>query len=502
MNPFDQFDSHAQGQPEQAVAQPTAPHVQDAGNPFDRFDVQSATNKAGISPDQHETPVREMYDYFSDKPGTTYGNILPFSKNDQTGETSLAWPEIVRSPMRGLSQLMAEGAGEGRPGEEVTPDTVGAVMLMSPMSAASHAALPAEAAGTSLVDSAKNTNLVKGATARTGDELERAAEAIKGNSSALYAKSRDLGAVLNADAAAKGIASIEQSLGRISPRRQGDTLSVLNDMKEAASKGNLSLEDLDDFRQDFRDVHNDHTDFTGHTKSDGYKASQAINGLDDWVNELGPEHLASGDPAAIDALNSGRQQWAQYRKFDSIANVVKQADGDPNKLKAGLTRFLNKTNNTRGFSDDEISALQTAARNSTGEKLLKSVGKFGIDLGSSLSPGNTALPALTGFTGLGMGTGHGIPMVAAGTMARQAQKYLARGKAENLLSTIEGNAQSSPALQMLEQIANPGKAAGGRIPSKSEWARSLYTARRKGYNFTAKDRSDPKKVIELQRAIG
>lgn len=313
-------------------------------------------------------------------------------------------------------------------------------------------------------DAVANTTLGKGISARTGDQLEEATQAIKNNSSGKYKQYREAGVVLTPEAGVQAVDDIKNSLGRISPRRQGDTLSVLEDLETRAKEGNLGLEDLDEFRQDFRDVHNDHTDFTGRTKSDGYKATQAIDALDTFVEKLKPQHIV--DPSlldvsrdsvgAVDALTEGRQRWTQYKKFDAVANVVKQADGDPNKLKAGLTRFLNKPKNTAGWPQNEIAALQNAARNTTGEKLLKTVGKFGIDLGSSLSPGNTALPALTGFTGLGTGASHGIPMVAAGTAARQGQKWLARGKAEQLLQTLEENA-NNPLME---------KATGGAINMK------------------------------------
>lgn len=83
--------------------------------------------------------------YLIDKPGTTYGNILPFSQNDQTGETSLDLPQIARSPARGLAELLARSGGQlpdatdnpmdiGR--ETLSPDALGALVLLSPTSPA------------------------------------------------------------------------------------------------------------------------------------------------------------------------------------------------------------------------------------------------------------------------------------------------------------------------------------------------------------------------------
>src|SRR6266849_5069567 len=46
-----------------------------------------------------------------DKPGTTYGNILPFSKDEKTGEVSFAAPEMIRSPARGMISMGARATG-------------------------------------------------------------------------------------------------------------------------------------------------------------------------------------------------------------------------------------------------------------------------------------------------------------------------------------------------------------------------------------------------------
>lgn len=144
---------------------------------------------------------------------------------------------------------------------------------------------------------------------------------------------------------------------------------------------------------------------------------------------------------AVDLLNQGRKQYAQASKFEAVADVLQKAAGDPNKIKSGLTRFLNNNNNTRGWTKTELVALKNAASSGGAEKLLKMGGKFGVDLGTSLTPGNTVAPLVGGFVN------PALPV--AGTVARQAQKYAARGKAENLLNVL----QNAPA--QTTQNANP-----------------------------------------------
>jgi hypothetical protein len=38
----------------------------------------------------------------SDEPGYTYGSVLPLRRNEKTGEVSMAFPEMIRSPVRGV----------------------------------------------------------------------------------------------------------------------------------------------------------------------------------------------------------------------------------------------------------------------------------------------------------------------------------------------------------------------------------------------------------------
>lgn len=67
-----------------------------------------------------------------DQPGTTYGTVLPFAKNEQTGDISLAVPEAIRAPVRGIitggERLM--GLHPEEYGKPATPDETTAVMAL------------------------------------------------------------------------------------------------------------------------------------------------------------------------------------------------------------------------------------------------------------------------------------------------------------------------------------------------------------------------------------
>lgn len=279
-------------------------------------------------------------------------------------------------------------------------------------------------------------NAITGATARSVDDLREVAQTIRDSSSEAYSKMRDAGAILGPQATQNIALNLTETLkkdGALNPRLHDKVLAVYDDIQQAASKGAIGLEELDQWRQVLGDIAGNLGD-----KVNGRKAKLLMNGIDDIVNNVAPSDLLNGSVEAIDALKSGRALWAKQSKFNSVVDVINKSGGDANKLKRDLEKMLIDPRKTRGWSEAEKMALKDAARQTTGEGLLKMVGKFGFDLGSNLSVGNTALPAIGGVlagTGSGIGAGALVPVV--GTAARSTQKAIARGKAENLLKIIE-----------------------------------------------------------------
>ncbi len=298
-------------------------------------------------------------------------------------------------------------------------------------------------------------NAVTGALARGSDELDDAAKAIKTTSSEAYKRMRDAGAVINRNRAVGISNQVEKALqadGKLNASLHSSTLGVLDDFKKAAKKaakqGDFTLEELDQWRQLFGEVAGNFND-----KINARKASVAIGAIDDVVNRLGRLDIVGGKTEAIDALNAGRAAWAKARKFESVADLVKKADGDANRLKNSLKAFVDNPKKMRGFSAEESAALREAARNSSAESVLKTLGKFGFDLGSSRAAGNTALPVAASFAGIAGVPGAG-PLAVGGTVARQGQKLAARGKVENALRLIEDGVPRA-AKGISPAVANP-----------------------------------------------
>lgn len=292
-------------------------------------------------------------------------------------------------------------------------------------------------------------NALTGAFAKSPEAVQDAAATLKGAAGGLYDQMRNMGATFKTSAT-QGflLPDIDKAISKNNfiPALNPKTTAIIDDLKQKASAGNLGLDELDQYRRLLGRVGG---------SEDGVSASAAKKAIDDFVNNANASHLANGNQSAISLLNQGRKQYAQASKFETVSDILAKADGDANKIKSGLKRFLVNNNNApAGWSNAEVAALKNAATTGGTEALLKMGGKFGVDLGSSLNVGNTIGPVV------GYGVGGGVAPIA-GTAARQAQKWAARGKAQNLLNVLEnGRAGSAPGQAISPLLSVPGGAVG------------------------------------------
>jgi len=354
------------------------------------------------------------------------------------------------------------GSGTSDVGDELSGAAKGAAI-----GAIGGAAVPAI---TSALGSAVKgaSNIKTGIMSRSIEDLDDAAAAIKQRSSDSYAKMRQIGAVLNPQSTQNVAQRIAKDLaadGNLNPKLHDKSLAMFEEIQDATKKGAIGLEDLDQWRQVLGDIAGNFSD-----KVNARKATIMIKAIDDVVENIQDKDLIAGGEEAIQALKYGRQEWARQSKFNAVTDIIRNADGDANKLKRDLEKFRVNPKKTRGWSDAEKEALMSASRQTTGEGALKLLGKFGFDLGSGRAVGNTALPVLGGVAG-GIGTasvGPAMAIPAVGTVARMGQKALARGKAESLLGVIENGAP----MQQLTYSQRMGQALGNS-PVTNKMAKAL-----------------------------
>lgn len=290
--------------------------------------------------------------------------------------------------------------------------------------------------GSKIIDNASEGIKVmgEGITARGGDELDQTAQKIKDLSSSLYKKSEDAGAVLTPDASNKILSSLNNVVPEghtaASQSLYGKTLSAINGLKSDVENGDVSLQTLDRHRQVLGNLAKDITN--PNRAQEAQAAGKAIDAIDDQVKNLKPQDLQNQSTEAVDALTQARAQWSKAKKFEMVSDVIQQAGGDQAKLKSGFSRLLNNDKKMLGLNDAEKEAIRVAATNNMSEKIMKGLGRFGVN------PGNVYLPMVA--EGLSAMSGHGVAgagAIAGGTIARQANNLLARGKAEQVLKAIE-----------------------------------------------------------------
>lgn len=284
------------------------------------------------------------------------------------------------------------------------------------------------------------SNAYKGITARGEVALEDAFQGIKDASSKLYKATEQAGVLAKPEAAKTlidDLSGIIKTKDIASQRLYSNTLRSIKDLEDDVLSGNTGLMTLDRHRQILGNISKDI--MNPNKAQEAEAAGRAIDVIDDFIDNLTPDKLISGTREAVDSLVNARSVWAKSKRFEKIASFVNNAGNDANKFKRDLEKFRLNPKNTLGWSDAEKEALKAASTQTTGEGVLKALGKFGFDIGSGRAPGNT-VGAVIGSAVAGTASGALAPAALvpiAGTAARTTHKLITFGKAEELLKVIE-----------------------------------------------------------------
>lgn len=135
---------------------------------------------------------------------------------------------------------------------------------------------------------------------------------------------------------------------------------------------------------------------------------------------------------AVSILTQGRQQAQQGFKYQDVADILTKANGDANKIRSGLNRFVSNPDNLKGWSGDEIATLKRAANSTTLNNITNQISKFGIG-------GHGALTPLVGAEL----AGPAAPV--AGTITNFGRNIVAKGRAQQLLDVIANGGKVSSA---------------------------------------------------------
>lgn len=218
------------------------------------------------------------------------------------------------------------------------------------------------------------------------------------------------GAVFNDKASAKLPNNISDKLadtGKMNARLHGDTLSVLDDIKNDAEKGSMTLEDLHQNRQLLGQVVNNNLHPNGDLKPDAMKAAQAIDAVDEFMENAkkNPQkYLENSSPDAIQSFQKGMSLWAQSARANDIERIMQRADFSEQPataLRSGFRQLALNPKRFNQFDSDTQDLIKKAATVSMPVEVLRGLGSrligtimagTGNLVGGSLEQAASAIP--------------------------------------------------------------------------------------------------------------
>lgn len=168
-------------------------------------------------------------------------------------------------------------------------------------------------------------------------------------------------------------------------------------------------------------------------------ASMMTEKLDDWVNNLKPADVVSGDALkATSALNKGRDLWQRMRKTEMIDDAVKRATNRAastgsggnldNAIRQNIRAILDNPKKARGFTQQEREMMEKVVKGGSMQNLARWVGK--------LSPeGNGLMMTLHAIGGYSSG-GASLPLAAVGYGAKKAADAATPRNVDSLLRVV------------------------------------------------------------------
>jgi hypothetical protein len=297
---------------------------------------------------------------------------------------------------------------------------------------------------------------------------------IKAQASQLYQKIDDAGVLIKSEPFGQLVDKIKVDIGgKIRQIRQPNVVDAINQLDEATGSA-MTLRKLQDLRSSISEIK------LSKNMSESKFAGDIIKELDDFVDNLDASKLvapAQGDVEAIKLVPQARNLWKQARKSELLDELYEKAGLQPNakyddvvfatKLRDQFRNLATNKNKLRGFTEEEIKAIKSAAQ---GGKIENALRAFGKPLqGTVLQGQNVAslsIPALIGFK-LGGPTGAvvGANLVPASrAVSRRVAGQLGKQNLQNVIDTIKTGGQPYSGIQLMQGTTTPLNAAGLLAP--------------------------------------
>jgi hypothetical protein len=285
-----------------------------------------------------------------------------------------------------------------------------------------------------------------------------AASDIKAQASQLYKQIDDAGVVIKADPFNNFVNNVKSTVGtKVREVRNPNIVDVFKELDEARDAP-ITLQKMQDLRSSISTLK------MSKEPSDRNFAGKIVEQLDEFVESLDTSKLiapAQADLEAIKLVPQARSLWKQARKSELLDEIYKNAGiraSDPfddvafsTKLRSEFKNLATNKNKLRGFSAEEVKAIEDAAK---GGKIENALRAFGRPLQGSILQGQNvaslSLPALIGLkVGGPAGAILGANVVPASkAISRRVAGQLGKQNLQNVIDAIKTGGQPYSGVQL------------------------------------------------------
>lgn len=210
------------------------------------------------------------------------------------------------------------------------------------------------------------------------------AEQLREAATANYAAARESGVEIASDSVRKVASAMQQRLEQegIFDTDAPRTFANLRRLQDAPPESFARVEQLESARKAFGHAAGD---FKNPTEQ--LAASQTIRGMDDYLSSIDPADVLAGSPtAASEAFTRARGNYAAASRSDSITGALERADLNAavansgqnvdNAIRQRMRDILVKPKDSRGFSPEELAAVEQVARGSAATNISRGAGNL------------------------------------------------------------------------------------------------------------------------------
>jgi len=308
---------------------------------------------------------------------------------------------------------------------------------------------------------------------RTKAKVPSAAD-IKGQASQLYKQIDDAGVLIKTEPYNQFVNKVKVDIGsKVREARNPKIADAIKELDEATGSAK-TLQKMQDLRESISSLK------MSSEPSDRMFAGKIVEELDDFMEKLDTTKLvapAQGDLEAIKLVPQARNLWKQARKSELLDEIYRKAEikaTDPyddvafaSKLRSEFKNLAANKNKLRGFSAEEVKAIEDAAKGGKVENALRAFGK--PLQGSILQGQNVASLSLPALIGLKIGGPAGAiiganVVPASKAVSRRVAGQLGKQNLQNVIDTIKTGGQPYSGIQLMQGSTTPLNAAGLLAP--------------------------------------